>query len=208
MSTRRFAIYVRVSTDKGQTVDNQLIDLQHAAERFGWTIVAVHRDEGISGAKGRDRRPGFDALLRGIARREYDIVAAWSVCRLGRSLPDLIAFLGDLNAKAVDLYLHQQGLDTTTPCGRMLFQMLGVFAEFERAITRDRIIAGQQRARAAGVRFGRPPISNHGIQRVRDELTNGKGIREAARITGISPAKVLRIKRAMGSETGSAAIAA
>ena len=89
MSTKRVALYVRVSADKGQTVENQLIDLRHAAERFGWTIVAVHRDEGISGAKGRDRRPGLDALLRGIARREYDIVAAWSVCRLGRSLAEL-----------------------------------------------------------------------------------------------------------------------
>ena len=110
MSTKRVALYVRVSTDKGQTVDNQLRDFHHAAERFAWTIMAVHRDEGISGAKGRDRRPGLDALLRGITRREYDIVAAWSVCRLGRSLSDLVAFLGDLNAKSVDLYLHQQGL--------------------------------------------------------------------------------------------------
>ena len=208
MTIKRVALYVRVSTDKGQTVDNQIRDLKHAAERFGWTIAAVHRDEGISGAKGRDRRPGLDALLRGIARREYDIVAAWSVCRLGRSLSDLIGFLGDLNAKGVDLYLHQQGLDTSTPSGRMLFQMLGVFSEFERAIIRDRIVAGQQRARAAGVRFGRPPIPVHLLQRVRDELTKGAGIRETARITGVSPAKVLRIKRAMCSDTNREAMAA
>src|SRR5579862_4155002 len=195
MSTKRVALYVRASAGQDQTVENQVTDLQKAAERFGWTIVAVHRDKGISGAKGRYRRPGFEALLRGIARGEYDIVAAWSVCRLGRSLSDLVGFLGDLNAKGIDLYLHQQGLDTTTPSGRMLFQMLGVFSEFERAIIRDRIIAGQQRARAAGVRFGRPPISDHGIRRVRDELEKGRGIRETARITGISPAKVLRIKR-------------
>ena len=96
MTNQRAAIYVRVSIDKGQTVDNQLIDLQKAAERFGWTIVAIHSDQGISGAKGRDRRPGLDALLRGIARREYEIVAACSVCRLGRSLSDLIAFLNSL----------------------------------------------------------------------------------------------------------------
>ncbi len=134
--------------------------------------------------------------------------AAWSVCRLGRSLSDLIAFLGDLNAKGVDLYLHQQGLDTSTPSGRMLFQMLGVFSEFERAIIRDRIIAGQQRARAAGVRFGRLPISKYGVQRVRNELSNGRGIRETARITGISPAKVLRTKRAMDNDTEPEAIAA
>ena len=208
MTSKRVALYVRVSTDKGQTVENQLRVLQHAAERFGWTIVAVHRDEGVSGAQGRDRRPGLDALLRGIARREYDVVAAWSVCRLGRSLSDLIAFLGDLNAKGIDLYLHQQGLDTSTPSGRMLFQMLGVFAEFERSIIRDRIVAGQQRARAAGVRFGRPPIPPHSVQRIRDELTSGRGIRETARVTGVSPAKVLRIKRAMDGEGGTEAIAA
>jgi hypothetical protein len=98
MSTKRVALYIRVSADRGQTVDNQLQDLHHAAERFGWTIAAVHRDEGISGAKGRDRRPGLDAPLGGIARLEYEIVAAWSVCRLGRSLSDLIAFLGELKA--------------------------------------------------------------------------------------------------------------
>lgn len=208
MKPKRAAIYIRVSTDKGQTAENQLVDLQKAAERFGWTIAAVHRDYGTFGTKARNRRPGFEALLRGIDRREYDIVAAWSVCRLGRSLSDLIAFLGDLNAKGVDLYLHQQGFDTGKPSGHMLFEVLGVFSEFERAVIRDRIVAGQERARVAGVRFGRPPISDHGIQRVRDELKNGKGIRETARATGISPAKVLRIKRAMDSDTRPEAIAA
>jgi DNA invertase Pin-like site-specific DNA recombinase len=119
--------------------------------------------------------------------------------------PDCIP--GRAESNGVDLYLHQQGLDTSTPSGRMLFQMLGVFSEFEGALIRDRILAGQQRARAAGVRFGRPAISDHGIQRVRDELAKGRGIRGTARITGISPAKVLRIKRAMDSDTGPAAIA-
>ncbi len=110
---KRAALYVRVSTaDRGQTVENQLRPLQEAAARLGWTIAAVHRDEGVSGAKGRARRPGLDALLRGVTRREFDIVAAWSVCRLGRSLPDLIGLLGELQARDVNLYLHQQALDT------------------------------------------------------------------------------------------------
>jgi DNA invertase Pin-like site-specific DNA recombinase len=88
---------VRVSiSDRGQIVENQLAPLQEAAERLGWTIVSVFRDEGISGARGREKRPGFDALLKGVARRDFDIVAAWSVCRLGRSLSDLIGLLGEL----------------------------------------------------------------------------------------------------------------
>ena len=81
----------------------------------------IYRDDGISGTKGRDKRPGLDALLKGVARCEFDIIAAWSVCRLGRSLSDLIGLLGELQARDIDLYLHQQALDTSTPSGRMLF---------------------------------------------------------------------------------------
>jgi len=93
-TSRRAALYVRVSTsDRGQTVENQLQPLQEAAGRLGWTVVAIYRDEGISGSLGRQKRPGLDALLKGVARREIDVVAAWSVCRLGRSLSDLIDLL-------------------------------------------------------------------------------------------------------------------
>ena len=95
-------------------------------------VAAVFRDEGISGATGRAKRPGLDALLKGLASREFNIVAAWSVCRLGRSLSDLIGLLGELRSRDIDLYLHQQALDTSTPSGRMLFGMLGVFSEFKR----------------------------------------------------------------------------
>ncbi len=139
---KRVAIYARVSTDRSQTVENQLRELQEVAQRQGWIVTDIFTDEGISGAKGRDKRPGFDALLKAIARREVDLVAAWAVDRIGRSLPHLVGFLGDIQAKGVDLYLHQQGLDTSTPSGRMLFQMLGVFADFERAMIRERILAG------------------------------------------------------------------
>ena len=128
--------------DRGQTVENQLQPLQEAAGRLGWSIVGVFRDEGISGSLGRQKRPGLDALLKGVARREFDIVAAWSVCRLGRSLSDLIGLLGELRSRDIDLYLHQQALDTSTPSGRALFGMLGVFSEFERAMIRDRVMAG------------------------------------------------------------------
>jgi DNA invertase Pin-like site-specific DNA recombinase len=195
---KRAALYVRVSTsDKGQSIENQLQPLQEAARRLGWTVVAIYRDEGISGTKGRDRRPGLDDLLKGVARREFDLVAAWSVCRLGRSLPDLIGLLGELQARDIDLYLHQQALDTSTPAGRMLFGMLGVFAEFERAMIRDRVMAGLDRARSTGKRLGRPPTIPLKMQRIRDALDEGRGVRETARLLRISAAKVSQVKRVM-----------
>jgi DNA invertase Pin-like site-specific DNA recombinase len=195
--SRRAALYVRISTaDRGQTVENQLRPLQEAAARLGWTIVAVHRDEGVSGAKSRAQRPGLDALLRGVTRREFDVVAAWSVCRLGRSLPDLIGLLGELQARGVDLYLHQQALDTSTPSGRMLFGMLGVFAEFERAMIRDRVLAGLDRARAANRRLGRPPMPEAKVERIRRALADGRGVRETARMLKVSATKVVEVRRA------------
>jgi DNA invertase Pin-like site-specific DNA recombinase len=199
-AAKRAALYVRISTaDRGQTVENQLGPLQEAAARLGWMIVAVHRDEGISGARGRDKRPGLDAMLKGVTRGEYDVVAAWSVCRLGRSLPDLLGLLGELQARGTDLFLHQQALDTGTPAGRMLFGMLGLFGEFERAMIRDRVMAGLHRARAANRRLGRPPMPSFKVERIRDSLVEGKGIRETARLLRVSPAKVTEVRRAMSA---------
>jgi DNA invertase Pin-like site-specific DNA recombinase len=195
-STRRAALYVRISTsDKGQTVENQLQPLQEAAGRLGWSIVAVFRDEGISGSQGRAKRPGLDALLKGVARREFDLVAAWSVCRLGRSLSDLIGLLNELQARDIDLYLHQQALDTSTPSGRMLFGMLSVFSEFERAMVKDRVMAGLNRARQAGKRLGRPPTTPYRMERIRRALDEGRGVRETARLLKVSAAKVSAIRR-------------
>lgn len=194
---KRAAIYARVSTDS-QTVENQLQVLQEVATRSGWTIVATFTDEGISGAKGRDQRPGLDALLKAVARREIDIVMAWSVDRLGRSLSDLVSFLADLQTKQCDLFLHQQALDTSTPSGRMLFQMLSVFAEFERSMIAARVRAGQARARAKGVRMGRPPTPVYRLKRVEKALRSGDGsIRTIAREHGVSTATVQRVKRSM-----------
>jgi DNA invertase Pin-like site-specific DNA recombinase len=118
-------------------------------------VVEFFEDAGIPGAKGRDKRPGLNSLLKAVARRDVDMVAAWSVDRLGRSLIDLLDFLRELHAKGVDLFLHQQGLDTSTPSGRAMFQMLGVFAEFERSMIRERVTAGLSRAKADGIQLGR-----------------------------------------------------
>jgi DNA invertase Pin-like site-specific DNA recombinase len=138
-----------VSTTE-QTVENQQRELEAVAARHGWNVVAVFADAGVSGSKGRDKRPAYDRLCRGVTRREFDQVAAWSVDRLGRSLQNLVAFLDELHAKGVDLYLHQQGLDTSTPAGKAMFQMLGVFSEFERAMIVERVKAGLSRARGPG----------------------------------------------------------
>ena len=194
---KRVALYGRTSTDRSQTVENQLRVLREVGERLNWSIVAVHVDEGISGTKGRDRRPGLDALLMIITRGEVDLVAAWSVDRLGRSLPDLVGLLADVQARGVDLYLHQQGLDTSTPSGRLLFQMLGVFAEFERAIIVERVRAGLQRTRAKGTRLGRPPMPTKQVEAIQAALASGQGIRATARATGSSTTTVMRIARSM-----------
>lgn len=193
---KRVAIYARVSTDRTQTVENQLRELHEVAQRQGWIVSAVFTDEGISGAKGRDQRPGFDALLKAIARREADLVAAWAVDRIGRSLPDLVAFLGDLNAKGVDLYLHQQGLDTSTPSGRAMFGMLSVFADFERAMIRERILAGLRRT---SKKSGRKPMAEDRLEAIRRSLRDGIGIRATARLHKASTTTVTKIAREMAT---------
>jgi DNA invertase Pin-like site-specific DNA recombinase len=147
---KRAVLYLRVSTTD-QTTANQERDLRAVASRMRCQITKVYRDHGISGAKGRDKRPAFDALYRAATRREFDVVMAWSVDRLGRSLQDLVGFLSELHALGIDLFLHQQGLDTTTPAGKAMFQMMGVFAEFERAMIQERVRAGLARARAEGL---------------------------------------------------------
>ena len=179
--------------------------LNEVAQRSGWTIVHTFADEGISGAKGRDKRPGYDALLTTIARREVDIVAAWSVDRLGRSLPDLVGFLSEIQARGCDLYLHQQAIDTSTPSGRMLFQMLGVFAEFERSMIVARVRAGLQRTTK---RLGRPPMPEEKVEAIRTMLAQGLGVRETARRTGAGTATVQRLKRAMTVGDGGGTVAA
>jgi DNA invertase Pin-like site-specific DNA recombinase len=195
---KRAALYLRVSTN-GQTVENQRRELTAAAQRHGWEVVAVFSDQGISGKNGREKRPGFDSLYSAISRRECDLVASWSVDRLGRSLQHLVGFLGELHAKKVDLYLHQQGVDTSTPAGKALFQMMGVFAEFERAMIVERINAGLARAKANGVVLGRPRVGKQVEDRARKELAKGTGVVKTARLLGIGTGTVQRVKREMAA---------
>ena len=194
--TKRIAIYTRVSTDH-QTVENQHRELEAVAQRMGWEIVEVLADEGISGAKGRDKRPAFDRLMKMVARKEIDLIACWSVDRLGRSLQHLVGFLGEINERGVDLYLHTQGLDTSTPAGRAMYSMLSVFAEFERAILRERIMAGLARSRAQGIRAGRPPLAYEKKRRIERLLAGGTSINKTAKRVGVGIGTVHRIKTAM-----------
>ena len=189
---RRVAIYARVSTD-GQTPENQLRELRAVAKRMGWTVVTEYVDCGISGSKGRDQRPQFDAMCTAAVRREFDVIMSWSVDRLGRSLQHLVTFLGEIHAKGVDLYLHQQGIDTTTPAGKAMFQMCGVFAEFERAMIKERVRAGLNRARAAGKTLGRPTVGATKERAIRTARKKGKGIKAIARDVGVGVSVVQRV---------------
>ena len=180
------AIYARVSTDE-QTTDNQVIELKKVAERNGWEIEAIYADT-ISGAK--SKRPQLDKLMKAIMRKEIDMVMVWSVDRLGRSLQHLTTLLSDIHSKGVDLYLHQQGIDTTTPSGKMMFQMCGVFAEFERSLIRERVMAGLERARSQGKRLGRPPVPPILIEKMKRMRQEGMTLTAIAKKVGVSVGKV------------------
>lgn len=151
----RVAIYVRVSTTE-QTTLNQTQILTQIAEKNQWIITSTYEDNGISGTKGRDKRPAFDKLCNDMSNREFDRILVWDISRLGRSLKNLVEFLHDVHKTECELYVHQSGLDTSTPAGKMMFQMVGVFSEFERSMISERVKLGLQRVKQSGKRLGRP----------------------------------------------------
>jgi DNA invertase Pin-like site-specific DNA recombinase len=194
---KRAAIYTRVSTDN-QTTENQLLALRQIAERRGWNVVHVYDDNGVSGSKDRKQRPGLDLMLKDAGRRKFDVVMCWAIDRLGRSLIDLLGTVQHLEAVGVDLYLDQQNIDTTTPAGKLMFQICGAFAEFERSMIQQRIKAGLKRAIAKGVKVGRPKVSAHIEREVRRRLGGGgEGIVKIARSMKIGTGVVARIKKEM-----------
>ena len=189
------AIYARVSTN-GQTTDNQVRELRKVAKLHGWKISAEYIDHGISGSKGRDKRPELHKLLKAANRRDFSIIMAWSVDRLGRSLQHLVGFLDEIHAKGVDLYLHQQNIDTSTPSGKAMFQMAGVFAEFERSMIQERVRAGLERAREQGKVLGRPKVSPRTELLIRQKRKQGMGILKIAREVGVGTSVVQRVLKA------------
>jgi DNA invertase Pin-like site-specific DNA recombinase len=199
------ALYLRVSTtDKDQTTENQRLELEAVAARLGHEIVAIYEDKGISGAKGRDKRPAFDRLHKDIVQRKFDIVMAWSIDRVGRSLQDLLHFLEQLHARQIGLYLHQQNIDTTTPAGKLLFQMCGAFAEFERNMIRERVLAGMARAKAKGTKsgkaIGRPELPEAKQKAIRLAYARKEGsYRALAKRFGVA---VMTVQKAINGPLG------
>ncbi len=194
--TLRAAIYLRVSTGE-QTVENQRRDLEAAAAQRGWEVVAIYADEGISGSQGRGKRPELDAMLKDATRGKFDVAMCWAVDRMGRSLPDLIATMQELHGAKVDLFLHQQAIDTTTPAGRAMFGMMGVFAEFERSMIQARVKAGLERAkvnpRAGAKAIGRPKVTAATEAVIRAHLAAGTGKAKVAKLLGVGVSTVQRI---------------
>lgn len=191
---KRAALYVRVSTDR-QTIDNQIAKLTEVARARGWQIVATFSDAGISGAKGRKDRPGLDAMLKEAQRHKFDVLMTWAIDRVGRSLVDLLGTIQHLEACKVDLYIDQQQLDTSTPTGKLMFQVCGAFAEFERSMIRERVHAGLRRAVANGKVLGRPLNDPDAVGKARRELAKGIGIGKVARSVGLGVGTVHKLAR-------------
>jgi len=190
---RRVCIYSRVSTSD-QTTDNQTNLLNEIVQRNGWDLVETYIDAGISGAKGRDQRPAFDRLCKDMVRRKFDLILVWDVSRLGRSLQHLVEFLNDVNSVGCDLYIHQQGLDTSTPSGRMMFQMVGVFSEFERSMISERVKLGLKRVRDSGKKLGQPTkISDNLVNDIWNLKDQGLGLSKITNEVPVSRSTVYKI---------------
>lgn len=178
------AIYLRVSTSS-QSTENQLLDLQKVATQNDWDVVGVYTDEGVSGKHGRDKRPQFDALMKDAYQKKFQVIMSWDVSRLGRSLKHLVEFMEDIQAKGIDLFLLQNGIDTTTPSGRAMFGMLSVFSSFEREMISERVKSGLERAKAEGKILGRPTNMNDGLRAsIKLLREQGLGIKRIATTIG------------------------
>lgn len=192
----RVAFYLRVSTTD-QHAANQERDLRAMADRAGWEVVAIYKDEGISGSKGRDRRPALDALLKAATRREFDMVASWAVDRLARSVMHLATIINDLRSVGIDLFLMKQGVDTSTASGRMVANVFASIAEWEREMIIDRVKSGMARAKSQGKRLGKPAVPDAKVEAIKAELSRGTGILKTARLCGVGTYTVQRIKKEM-----------
>lgn len=211
----RAALYVRVSTDR-QTTENQSDKLHGVAVARRWPVVATYEDFAVSGAKGRDQRKALDALLKDATRRKFDVVMVWSIDRIGRSLSDLLGTIQHLEDCGVDLYIDQQAIDTTTPAGKLMFHIVGAFAEFERTMIRARIHAGLARARANGRKPGRaigyrkkqpkpdPAVVQAALATARSMLADGKGIRKVRLATGLGTGTIAKLKLEARAEAAAA----
>lgn len=190
----KVVIYGRVSTND-QTTENQLIKLKEIISTNGWDLIDVYVDEGISGSKGRDKRPQFDRLCKDMVRRKFNRIMVWDVSRLGRSLQHLVEFLNEVISVNCNLYIHQSGLDTSTPSGRMMFQMVGVFSEFERSMISERVKLGLQRVQKSGKKLGRPTTITEEVKtEVKFLLDQGLSYSQIQTQIGVPKTTISRIK--------------
>ncbi|WP_296029657.1 recombinase family protein [uncultured Alcanivorax sp.] len=195
----KVALYARVSTKKDQTVENQLLALRDWAEGRGHTIAGEYVDEGISGKKGRDKRPGLDAMEKAATRGEFEMIAVTALDRLGRSLPHLVGLVAELEALGVGLFVRNLALDTSTPAGRLMFNVMGSLAEFERELIRERTMLGLERARRQGKTLGRPKVPGATERRIHALLESGVPINKIMRLTRVGASTIYRIKKELAA---------
>ena len=198
--TIHVTIYARSSPDCPLPVDKQIERLKCDAAEHRWTVEHVFADRPTTVRKGQDRRPGEQALVQAIRGGGIDRVLIRSIDRIGKSLTDLVGFLETCHSAGVAVYLDQERIDSAETNGLTLFDLSTMMASHLRQSRRDRILSGQTAARSLSIRFGRPPIAKPKVEKAKQFLAAGKGVREIARMTGISPASVCRIKTSMNAE--------
>ena len=188
----KVAVYVRVSTQQ-QTTVNQLLELYEVCERNDWTIVDEY-NETVSGTKGVNDRKELDRMLKDASRKKFQKVVVWSVDRVGRSMKHLVSVLSQLKDLDIDIYSYKQGIDTSTTMGSSFFHMVGIFAELENNMRRERQIVGIKRALKDGVKFGRKDVVDEDKEyQIWQLRTKGKSIRAIAKEVGISVGRILKV---------------
>jgi DNA invertase Pin-like site-specific DNA recombinase len=197
MLMKRVAIYARSSPDCPLRTHEQISQLSKVAAEHRWTVTHVFTDCPTSVKKNQDRRPGELALIGAIRSGVIDAVLIWSIDRVGKSLIDLVGFMETCRSACVAVNLHDEGLDSETSNGLSLFDVSALLAHHLRQSRRDRILRGQAAARALSIRFGRPPIAKPKVEKAKQFLASGKGVRQVAKMAGISAASVSRIKTSM-----------
>jgi DNA invertase Pin-like site-specific DNA recombinase len=185
----KVALYARVSTIHNQNPEMQLSELREYGARRGWEIISEYVDEGVSGA--RERRPQLDRLMADAHRRKFDLIAVWKIDRFGRSLKHLVNALADLDSLGVAFVSLRDNIDLSTPSGRLMFQIIGAMAEFERSLIQERVRAGLRNAQARGVRLGRPRTVVDAAQ-IASLRASGASWREISQQLGVGVGTVCR----------------
>lgn len=181
------AIYARVSTDK-QKVEMQLRELGDFVKRSGWKIYKKYIDQGYTGAN--TKRPAFIEMMNEAKKRKFDILLVWKLDRLSRSLKDLINTLDELGSLGIDFISYENNLDTSTPTGKLVFQIVGAVAEFEKDIIKERVIAGLANARLKGKTLGRPAVPGSVMEKARVLRDKGLSFRKIGKELGVDEGTV------------------